>query len=299
MSKSSQSRSGGGDGPRIFHGPAGTPPRNERLLKTLDCMRTRNRELERMLRVRDPAQKREGGGIGRAGPALSGRKRTEEALKESEERYRAMVDAFEGLIYICSGDYRIEFMNDRLIRRTGRDATGELCYKALHGLDTVCPWCVNSRVQKGETVRWEVKSPKDGRWYYVVNAPIFHADGSISKQAMIIDITERKKWEEDIRRFNEDLEEIVEERTGQLVQAQEELIRKEKLATIGILAGSVWHELRNPLGVMNNAVYFLKTMVADGDETVKEYLDIIEQEIDNSQLIITDLLDFSRARPPR
>jgi len=122
-------------------------------------------------------------------------KRAEEALRENEMRYRAIVEAFDGLIYICSQDYRIEFMNKQLIERTGYDGTGELCFKVLHELDSTCPWCVNDQVFEGKTVRWEVQSPKDNRWYYVVNTPIYHTDGSISKQAMISDITERKTAE--------------------------------------------------------------------------------------------------------
>lgn len=114
---------------------------------------------------------------------------------EINERLRAMIEAFDGLIYVCSRDYHIEYMNDKLIERTGFDATGEACYKALHERDSICPWCVNERVFNGETVRWEVQSPKDGRWFYVVNTPIYHLDGSISKQAMILDITERKRAE--------------------------------------------------------------------------------------------------------
>ena len=127
----------------------------------------------------------------------------QEALKEREARYRAIVEAFDGLIYICSQDYRVEFMNHRYIERTGYDGVGELCYKALHGLDSVCPWCVNERVFKGEIVRWEVLSPKDGRWYYVVNSPIYHSDGSLSKQAMVLDITERKMMEEALKESSE------------------------------------------------------------------------------------------------
>ena len=55
------------------------------------------------------------------------------------------------------------------------------------------------------------------------------------------DITERKETEEK-------LEDMVEKRTKELRDAQEELIRKEKLATLGQLVGGVSHELRNPLG---------------------------------------------------
>lgn len=134
---------------------------------------------------------------------ITERKEAETSLRESETHYRAIVEAFDGLIYICSQDYRVEFMNENFIKRTGYNGTGELCYKALHDLDTICPWCVNERVFKGEIVRWEVLSPKDNRWYYVVNTPIFHADGSISKQAMIQDITERKQAEDALKRYSE------------------------------------------------------------------------------------------------
>ena len=131
------------------------------------------------------------------------RKLSEAARMESMARFQAIVEAFDGLIYICSPDYRIEFMNQHLIERTGRDAVGELCYRALHDRDSVCDWCVNERVFQGETVRWEVQSPKDQSWYYVVNSPIRHVDGSMSKQAMIMDITKRKRAEEDLRASEE------------------------------------------------------------------------------------------------
>jgi len=84
-----------------------------------------------------------------------------------------------------------------------------------------------------------------------------------------------------------------------LLDAQEELVRKEKLAILGQLSGSVGHELRNPLGVMNNAVYLLKMVLVEADETVKEYLGIIEKEIANSRRIINDLLDFARNKIPQ
>jgi PAS domain S-box-containing protein len=78
--------------------------------------------------------------------------------------------------------------------------------------------------------------------------------------------------------------------------AEEEQLRNQKLAILGQLSGSVGHELRNPLGVMSNAVYFLKMVLAEADETVQEYLDIIKHEIDTSLRIITDLLDFARTK---
>ena len=112
---------------------------------------------------------------------VTGRREAAREAHEREEKLHAMNQGFDGFIYICSQDYRIEFMNKKFIERTGRDAAGEPCYRALHNREDVCPWCVNERVFKGETVRWEVQSPKDNRWYYIVNTPIVHADGSVSR----------------------------------------------------------------------------------------------------------------------
>jgi PAS domain S-box-containing protein len=120
-------------------------------------------------------------------------------LQELQAKYESMVEAFDGLIYICSTDYKVEFMNRRFIERTGRNAVGENCFEALHDRESICPWCVNDRVFQGETVRWEVLSPLDQHWYYVVNTPILHPDGSVSKMGMILDISERKRAEEELR----------------------------------------------------------------------------------------------------
>jgi PAS domain S-box-containing protein len=116
---------------------------------------------------------------------------------------------------------------------------------------------------------------------------------------VVRDITERKLAEEKIRKLNEELEAKVQERTKQLRNAQEELVRKEKLAVLGQIAGSVGHELRNPLGVMSNAVYFLQTVLANADEITKEYLNIIKDEIAGSERIVSDLLDSVRTNPPQ
>jgi signal transduction histidine kinase len=112
------------------------------------------------------------------------------------------------------------------------------------------------------------------------------------------EMNERIHAEEKFRKLNEELEARIGRRTKQLLEAQEELVSKEKLAILGRLSGSVGHELRNPLGVINNAVYFLKTVMPDADETIKDYLDIIKSEVNNSLRIISDLLDFSRTKTP-
>ena len=96
--------------------------------------------------------------------------------------------------------------------------------------------------------------------------------------------------------YTEHLEEMVAERTRELREAQEQLVRQERLATLGQLAGSIGHELRNPLGVISNAIYYLKMSQPEASDKVKEYLDIIEKETRTSDKIVTDLLDFTRIK---
>ena len=156
----------------------------------------------------------------------AGHRPPQDVLKERDLQLSAIIQAFDGFVYVCNKDYHIEFMNERLIERTGFDGTGQQCHKVLHNLNNVCPWCRNSKVFKGETVRWEVKSPKDQRWYYVIDTPIFHPDGSISKFGMIIDIHRRKEAEEELEQHRRNLEELVRSRTRDLTLINEHLLNE-------------------------------------------------------------------------
>ena len=95
----------------------------------------------------------------------------------------------------------------------------------------------------------------------------------------------------------------LEDANVQLVEVQEQVVRSEKLAAIGQLAGSVAHDLRNPLGAINNAVYYLKrkldnSELVQSNPKVAQFLRIVEDEVDHSNRIITDLLSFARAGTP-
>lgn len=116
------------------------------------------------------------------------------------------------------------------------------------------------------------------------------------------------KAEEELRLANRDLQNRVNERTMDLAQAlknledaQEKLVRTEKLAAIGQLASGVGHDLRNPLGSIRNAIYYIRdslkgSAVLAEDPSMIEFLDLAEVEIANSTRIIGDLLEFTRVK---
>jgi len=92
-------------------------------------------------------------------------------------------------------------------------------------------------------------------------------------------------------------QESLEEKTRALELAQEEIVRQERLATLGQLAGGVSHELRNPLGVIRNSVFYLK-MVLPEDERSRKHLAILDREVGTATRIISGMLDFARSIPP-
>jgi signal transduction histidine kinase len=112
------------------------------------------------------------------------------------------------------------------------------------------------------------------------------------------ELTERKRAEAALKEYSERLEEMVEQRTQELRDAQEQLIHAERLAAIGQLGAGVCHELGNPLGVINNSVYYLNTMLRDADGKAKKHLKIMKREIARAKKITRDLLSLTEGKKP-
>jgi PAS domain S-box-containing protein len=237
---------------------------------------------------------------------ISELKEAEEQLKESEKRFRTIFDNnSDGLIVadIASRDFVL--VNPMICRMLGyqEEELKKLKVMDIHPDQDQQQVVDHFEKQARGELKITEKTPvkrKDGTLFFAdINTSPLTLDGKAVLLGAFRDVTERIDAEESVRRLNQELERKVEERTSQLLEAQDELLRREKLAILGQLSGSVGHELRNPLGVMSNAVYFLKMVLGDTNGAASEYLDIIKHEIDISTRIISDLLDFARSSPPR
>ena len=76
-------------------------------------------------------------------------------------------------------------------------------------------------------------------------------------------------------------------------EAREHALRQEQLQATGRLAAEIAHQLKNPLGIINNAAFTLQRTVKEG-KTITQQIKIIREEVDRSDRILTELMGYAR-----
>jgi PAS domain S-box-containing protein len=227
---------------------------------------------------------------------ISKRKRAEEALRASEAELRALFASMHDVVMVIDreGVYRkFAPTNPELLVRPAEELIGKPLKNVFPKKQAdVFVDVLQKVVETKQTTQIEYDLPIGDRTvkFETTISPLTED----STLWVAHDITARKHAEEQIIQLNTELEQRVEERTRELRLAQEKIVRQEKLAMLGQLAGGVGHELRNPLGIISNAVYYLKLIQPDADEKVRRYHSMIAREVQTSEKIITDLMDFAR-----
>jgi PAS domain S-box-containing protein len=200
----------------------------------------------------------------------------EEQLREQEATYRRSIDNAPAAIFRIGWD-------DGTVQSANFVAEQMLGYSsaALHGMHS---WDLHPAGEREAAVRLWEETRRHGnasredlhmRAHSGAVVPIFINAGVIEYgeqrfiQQICVDISDRKRLED-------------------------QLIQSEKMAAIGQLAAGIAHEIRNPLGIIMNALYDLSEIVDGGNAEVREDLKIAREEMDRVQAIINNLLEFSR-----
>lgn len=194
------------------------------------------------------------------------KERTEE-LKQSEQRFRLVLDNMDDLAYIANENLQLTFMNRAMVKVFG-DSTGRFCYEVLHNESQVCAWCPMNKVFKNRRARDERKLGNQERTYEIVHTPLPAENGLKQKLAVCRDITLRKKTEDDLKEANRELD---------------------------AFAHSVSHDLRGILAPVVTYMDFIRTTYNEVlDDKILQILAEVEGQSERAIALLDALLDLAR-----
>ena len=207
------------------------------------------------------------------------RKRTEAALRESEERLRALIQSLDELVFEFDekGTYlNIWADNENLLIRPKQELLGRRITEVL-GEETAAPFMTLIRSvmaqQRAESMVYELKVQNGLQWFLARVSPVFSTDGSCHTVCMLSrEITEQKQVEQELRKTKEEAE-------------RANAAKSEFLSRMS-------HELRTPL---NAIIGFAQ--LADFDAKTADEHENVEQILRASThllQLINEVLDISR-----
>ncbi|MEW6674291.1 MAG: PAS domain S-box protein [Thermodesulfobacteriota bacterium] len=205
---------------------------------------------------------------------ITERKRSEEVLRTSHERFLKVLNSIDATVYVADMEtHEILFMNKFMIESFGRDMTGEICWRVFRGESGPCRHCTNDRLidengKPADVCTWQDKNPITGKWYINYDRAIEWTDGRQVRIQIATDITAFKKMEEELR-------------------------QAKKMESIGTLAGGIAHDFNNIL-----AIVIGNTELAMGDipewNPAREYLKEIQAASLRAKDVVRHILSFSR-----
>ncbi len=265
---------------------------------------------------------------------ISQRKQNEQALRESEERYRTIIEAFPEIIMVSDVNSNIIFANQILEKITGitpNEYDNPAIRKAhIHPDDQQY---VNGEIKKLLSSSEMHSQIIENRfidtwgklhWFSGIISKIY-INNKLYLQTITRDVTEKKVIEKELEHYRNHLEFLVKERTEELETANEELkaaneelhsqreelestlnklqctqkqlIQSEKMASMGVLAAGVAHEINNPLNFIHGSSIVLEDLVKKNHpayfEQYSELIDIIKIGVKRAASIVTSLGQYS------
>lgn len=207
---------------------------------------------------------------------ITERKRAEEMLRESEERYHKLVENIAFGITLIGSDYKIIIANAAMGKLFNKDAgafAGKHCFREFRKCEEICAHCPGTKAMlTGQPAEVETKGVRDDGTHFPVHIhafPTFSPDAKITGFIEVVeDITERK-----------------------LLQSQ--LFQAQKMESVGQLAGGIAHDFNNILTAIMGYASLLKMKMRE-DDPLRRNADQILLSSERAASLTNNLLAFSR-----
>lgn len=209
---------------------------------------------------------------------LTRRKEAEDALRESSRLMNSVFDSIQDHLSVIDTEFNIIRINSKVKQLFSHlPLEGEKCHKVFHGNDHICEGCPS------------LKALKTGRSAHAVLQLAWAGE-------------DKKIWEEHYSYP------FIDQKTGEIrgiivysrnitdrVKVEKEMARLERLNLIGEMAASIGHEVRNPMTTVRG---FLQMLGEKRDWGIyREYFNIMIEELDRANNIITEFLSLARNKP--
>jgi PAS domain S-box-containing protein len=221
---------------------------------------------------------------------ISERKAMEEALRESESRYRKLFLEFQALLdgipdglTLLTPDLKVLWANPAAARATGHNPTdliGQHCYEVRHGIENSCEGCIVQDTFRTGEQRETLTMSSIGRSFELRSVPVRDEDGKVVKVIEIgRDITEQIAAE------------------AERIELERKLLHAQKLESLGVLAGGIAHDFNNILTGITGNLSILRMQLPEGHKGF-ERIDRCEKAVSQATGLICQLLTFSRGGRP-
>ncbi|MCH2241749.1 MAG: PAS domain-containing protein [Aquabacterium sp.] len=239
------------------------------------------------------------------------------AMLDAQHRHlRRLFEQAPGFIAVLRGPLHVfDLVNESYRQLIGhRDVVGKTVRQALPEVEGQGFFELLDRVYAsgepyvGRSIRVLLQrtpdAPPEERWIDLVYQPVLEDDGSVSGiLAQGHDMTEQHQAQEEMRRYRTQLEQLLSERTQDLLQSRAEheqtraqLEHVQKLEALGRLTGGIAHDFNNLLQVLNNSLLLLKR-VTQGNEPAQRWIATAGNAVSSGAKLTGQLLAFARKQP--
>jgi PAS domain S-box-containing protein len=250
---------------------------------------------------------------------ITRRKKSDELILQSKQDWENTFNTITDMVTVHDKDFNIIKANkaaEKILNLPLLKSTETKCFKYYHGTDVPperCPSCQCLKTEKPAV--FEIFEPHLNMFIEIRAIPRFDEKNRLVGLIHVVrDITERKKTEEELRRHRNELQELVKERTAEVIKAnkqlQEEIVmhkqseeRKGQLLEqveninqeLKDFAYIVSHDLKAPLRAINTIANWISTDYTDKlDEEGKEHLNLLVRRVHRMHALINGILEYSK-----